>query len=267
MYQLLVQRIAKHSVFESRHSVTVTQTMYELTSGSCIRLHNATSQYDPAFHDNHVLQILSIKPISPPDPNAAPRYRILLSDGVHYLQAMLATELNRYVKDEQIKKHSVIQVSKMSCTFFQNINKQWVNFVDACTPLMARSLIIVLVLDVIGMHSDRINDPQSILVAANSNSTEATRHIISSQSLSDNTSRPHLGQPFASVPSLANLPSIQSPQTSVSNVSSRRGVEEGVDLSEGCFVTKTLKYTHQLNYWINAVQDGDPEPIASIHLI
>ncbi|KAF8631722.1 hypothetical protein AX15_002227 [Amanita polypyramis BW_CC] len=41
-------------------------------------------------------------------------------------------------------------------------------------------------------------------------------------------------KPFASVPSLANLPSIQPPQASVSNVSSR-GAEEGVDFSEGYF--------------------------------
>ena len=239
--------------------------MYELTSGSCVRFHNATSQYDPAFDDNHVLQILAIKPISLSDPNAEPRFRIILSDGVHYVQAMLGIQLNKYVLDQQIQKYSVIQASKMTCAFFQN--KQWVDIVDACTPLTVRRLIIVLVLDVIGMSSDRINNPLPLPVAANSNSAESTNHNISSQNLSDNTSQPHLGQPFTSVPSLANLPSIQSPQASVSNVSSRRGVEGGVDLSEGCFVTKTLKYTHQLNYWINAVQDGDPEPIASINLI
>jgi hypothetical protein len=74
-------------------------------------------------------------------------------------------------------------------------------------------------------------------------------------------------KPFASVPSLANLPPIQRPQASVSNVSSRRGVEDGVDLSEGCFATKTLKYTHQLSHWVNAVRNEGPEPIASFNLI
>jgi replication factor A1 len=93
--------------------------MHELTSGSCVRIHNATSD-DPVFDDNHVLQILSIKPISIPTPNAVPRFRIILSDGVHYVQAMLANQLNRYVQDQQIQKHSVIQVSKMSCNILQN---------------------------------------------------------------------------------------------------------------------------------------------------
>ncbi|KAF8809017.1 hypothetical protein BYT27DRAFT_7284830 [Phlegmacium glaucopus] len=73
-------------------------------------------------------------------------------------------------------------------------------------------------------------------------------------------------KPFASVPSLANLPSIQRAQASVSNVSSRCRVE-GVDLSEGCLVTKSIKYTHQLSHWINAAQNNDPEPIAGIKLL
>jgi len=47
-------------------------------------------------------------------------------------------------------------------------------------------------------------------------------------------------RPFAPVPSLAGLPSIQRPQASVTNLSSYHEVEEGVDFSEDCFVTKTL---------------------------
>ena len=74
-------------------------------------------------------------------------------------------------------------------------------------------------------------------------------------------------KPFASVPPLGDLPPIQRAQASVSNVSSHRGVEDGVDLSEGCFVTKTLKYTHQLSHWVNAVRNEDPGPIASFNLI
>ena len=121
----------------------------------------------------------------------------------------------------------------------------------------------MLTLDVVGLPGDKINGPL-LQAAGNFNSTEPTSHI-SSQNVS--TSRPYLGQPSTLVPSLANLPSIQCPQASVSNESSRRGVEEEVDLSEGCFVTKTLKYTHQLSYWINAARDEDLEPIASINLI
>ncbi|KIM84707.1 hypothetical protein PILCRDRAFT_393899 [Piloderma croceum F 1598] len=73
-------------------------------------------------------------------------------------------------------------------------------------------------------------------------------------------------KPFASVPSLpvANLPSIQRAQASVSNLSSPRGVEGGVDLVEGCLVTKIIKYTHQLTHWVNAVRNEDPEPVEDL---
>jgi len=39
-----------------------------------------------------------------------------------------------------------------------------------------------------------------------------------------------------------------------SSVRSRRGIQGGVDLAEGCLVTKTIRYTHQLAYWVNAVR-------------
>jgi hypothetical protein len=74
-------------------------------------------------------------------------------------------------------------------------------------------------------------------------------------------------KPFAKVPPLDSLPAIYRALPSVSNVSSRRGIEDSVDLAEGCLVTKTIKYTHQLVHWVSAVRHEDPEPIASIKFI
>jgi hypothetical protein len=66
---------------------------------------------------------------------------------------------------------------------------------------------------------------------------------------------------FAAVPGLLNLPAIQRAPASVSNEPSFRGVDGGVDLSEGCLVTKSIKYTHQLAHWVNAVRNGDPSEV------
>jgi hypothetical protein len=67
---------------------------------------------------------------------------------------------------------------------------------------------------------------------------------------------------FASVPLLGDLPTIQRAPASVSNVSTREGVD--VDLAEeGCMVTKCIKYTHQLAYWIDVVDKGDPSIVVS----
>ncbi|KAF5373473.1 hypothetical protein D9615_009468 [Tricholomella constricta] len=57
------------------------------------------------------------------------------------------------------------------------------------------------------------------------------------------------------VPALLDLPVIQRTPASVSNISSSPGLDGGVDLSEGCLITKAIKYTHQLAHWVNAVPD------------
>jgi len=62
-------------------------------------------------------------------------------------------------------------------------------------------------------------------------------------------------KPFARVPALLDLPVIQRAPASVFDVSSSRGSTGGVDLSEGCLITKAIKYTHQLVHWVNAVQN------------
>jgi len=71
-------------------------------------------------------------------------------------------------------------------------------------------------------------------------------------------------KPFANVPALGDLPEIRRGVDSTSEVSSRRGTKGGcVDLAEGCFITKTIKYTHQLVHWVNDVRSGDAKDIVS----
>ena len=67
--------------------------------------------------------------------------------------------------------------------------------------------------------------------------------------------------------SLADLPPIRRAEASVSDVSSLPGVEDCVDQSVGCFVTKTIKYTHQLSHWVNATRDEDAELVVRFKLI
>ncbi|KAK2466831.1 hypothetical protein APHAL10511_001089 [Amanita phalloides] len=119
--------------------------MYQLTAGSCARLYNATSQGDPVLDDQHILQILSIKPVKATAANAVPRYHIIISDGEKYIQAVLATQLNHYVQEQQIQRHSVIQVSKMTQKLVQE-----------------KHLIIVISLSVLGTPRDKIGDPKQL---------------------------------------------------------------------------------------------------------
>jgi hypothetical protein len=70
---------------------------------------------------------------------------------------------------------------------------------------------------------------------------------------------------FAAVPALLDLDEIQRQPASVSQVSSFRGADDVVDLAEGCMLTKSVKYTHQLAHWINAVRGGDSSEVVSIN--
>jgi hypothetical protein len=72
---------------------------------------------------------------------------------------------------------------------------------------------------------------------------------------------------FAAVPTLADLPEILQEPGSASNVSSFRGADGRVDLAEGYILTKSVKYTHRVVHWVNAVCSGDPVEAVSRKLI
>lgn len=71
-------------------------------------------------------------------------------------------------------------------------------------------------------------------------------------------------KPFASVPALLDLPQILRKPATVSNVSSLSSIRGGIQLEEGCLITKSIKYTHQVAHLLNAVRSGDPKPIVSL---
>nr|NP_001279890.1 replication protein A 70 kDa DNA-binding subunit [Callorhinchus milii]AFK11625.1 replication protein A [Callorhinchus milii] len=59
-----------------------------------------------------LLQVISIRPIA----NGPPRYRLLLSDGIHTLSSfMLATQLTPMVDEGRIAIHDVCQINKFLC--------------------------------------------------------------------------------------------------------------------------------------------------------
>jgi hypothetical protein len=60
---------------------------------------------------------------------------------------------------------------------------------------------------------------------------------------------------FASAPAIGNLREIQQAPDADHHVSPYR---RGVHLHEGCFLTKSFMYTHQLAHWVNAVRHEDP---------
>ncbi|KAF6764012.1 hypothetical protein DFP72DRAFT_873992 [Ephemerocybe angulata] len=86
---------------------------FQLSTGSCEKLQTAPQNDTSVYEAPHTLQFLSVKKVhgatASGTPNQPPpdRYRIILSDGVHFIQAMLATQLNHLILDGQLQRNYV----------------------------------------------------------------------------------------------------------------------------------------------------------------
>jgi replication factor A1 len=84
--------------------------MADLLSPGVIRvIHDSESQPVPGY-ENPVLQVLAVKKINSTAPNATERWRVVLSDGNHFIQSMLATQLNIMVQNNAIQKGVFIRL-------------------------------------------------------------------------------------------------------------------------------------------------------------
>ena len=90
---------------------------HQLTSGFYKRAYE-TSEFTEEFcSSGPILQILSLKKM---DTQGTERYRLVLSDGEHFSQGMLATQFNHLIEEGQMKKHSIICLEKFSVNDVQN---------------------------------------------------------------------------------------------------------------------------------------------------
>eukprot|EP01018_Ginkgo_biloba_P018078 Gb_20429 [translate_table: standard] len=109
-----------------------------LTANAIIALNNGDVDLRP------VVQVLEIKQIATAQ-SKQERYRMVLSDGSHLQQAMLATQLNELVRAGQLQKGSVVQLTEYICNTVQN-----------------RKIIIVLNMEVVIVNCERIGEPKPL---------------------------------------------------------------------------------------------------------
>lgn len=91
----------------------------QLTGGICLRMNNASLDDQELFNSEHVVQFLTVKKVPPTGNPPVERHRVVISDGTHFVQAMLATQLNHLVHDDAIVKHSIVSLQKITCNFIQ----------------------------------------------------------------------------------------------------------------------------------------------------
>lgn len=101
--------------------------------------------------DHPVVQVTDLKRISNGATTAsAARFRLSISDGTHFQQAMIATQLNSYITDNRIKVNSLIRLVEVICNAVQ----------DKC-------IVIILAVDVVGDLPMKVGSPQSIDLVMN----------------------------------------------------------------------------------------------------
>jgi replication factor A1 len=91
---------------------------YNLSVGCCEDMQRASDNEDDVFLREHVVQFLSVKKVNPSGP-AGDRYRLIISDGRYYIQAMLATQCNSLVEINQIRKFCVVVIERASSNTVQ----------------------------------------------------------------------------------------------------------------------------------------------------
>ncbi|KAH9966521.1 replication factor-A protein 1 [Russula dissimulans] len=127
-----------------------------LSEGICQRLNSGSKDDESLWNSKPTLQFLSIKKVVANSNTGSTtnnanstidRYRIIVSDGLHFLQAMLATQLNFLVEDDRIGKNTVAVVENMSCQY-----------------IMDKRLVIILSLRVLQRDGPKIGNPSPLVV-------------------------------------------------------------------------------------------------------
>lgn len=95
---------------------------FNLSSGACAQIIKAPADDTAAQNLQPTVQFLSIKKVTNTSTNGAnlDRYRLIVSDGTHFIQAMLATQLNHLVENDTIKKLCVAVLEKYTSNVVQN---------------------------------------------------------------------------------------------------------------------------------------------------
>ena len=89
------------------------------------------------------MQVINIKQVGSTGSASPPRYRVILNDGEHYVQGMLATQINHLIEDNTIRENSIIKVKE----FIMNV-------------VQGKAVVILLNLEVVGHPMSKIGDPK-----------------------------------------------------------------------------------------------------------
>ncbi|CAO1612768.1 unnamed protein product [Parajaminaea phylloscopi] len=124
----------------------------KLKAGVIDRMVRTTNPSEAVSPDEAVVQILSIRKITTTAvTNTGDRYRVILSDGLHFAQGMLASQQKHLIETNQIDRNSVVRITSYAANSVQN-----------------RRILIVLSLEPLGPPLDqRLGEPSNWEQSAN----------------------------------------------------------------------------------------------------
>ena len=101
------------------------------------------------YHDDStpgsVVQVLDIRRLSTDNPMAVERFRLVVSDGQHYQQAVVVTELNARIKSGEIQTLGLIKLTEIFCKV-----------------VMGWRVIIILGLEVVSCPVGKLGKPSNV---------------------------------------------------------------------------------------------------------
>ncbi|WRT67698.1 uncharacterized protein IL334_004670 [Kwoniella shivajii] len=113
-----------------------------LTAGFCELVFNSAEAPEGV---QPTLQVLSVKKINAPGASGQDRYRLILSDGKHFIQAMIATQLNHMVESKELDKNVLIKMTGY-----------------VTNAVQGRKLVIILQLETVPWNGEKIGNPTNL---------------------------------------------------------------------------------------------------------
>lgn len=112
-----------------------------LTVGSVKRIYEKNEDGEP------ILQIVDIKKMI--GQGGRERYRLIISDSVHFIQSMLGTQMHQYMENEEVKQFSIIKLTDHVCNEVPGKNGP-------------TKVAIILNFEIVGFHNEVIGIPDNI---------------------------------------------------------------------------------------------------------
>lgn len=147
-----------------------------LTEGAIEAMCNGDTELKP------LLQVADIRLVNTQNPSsAAERYRLLLSDGLHLQQGMLATQRNELVKSGVLQKGSIIRLIQAVCNVIQG-----------------RTIIIIIELEVIQETCPTIGEPKQYVTGGARPSVQVPSPVGQTGMVAGNVQQANLHPPATS---------------------------------------------------------------------